>query len=173
MHTLKPLFAGVVMALCGSLHAEKLTYLTLYFNEGATAYVNVTGATPGAEGKAYMKIGPESLIVTVPKSDTQEETYTYEATDLNYFTFERHDFPLSSLSGLTASGQARITALGGGRILVSGEGATETGVYDLNGRRLSVSVSEGDGTLTFSLADLPAGVYIIACPTAQLKITKK
>ncbi len=171
MHTLKPLFVGVVMALCGSLHAETLTYLTLYFNQGATAYVNVTGATPEAEGKAFMKIGPETLTVTVPKSDNQEDTYTYEATDLNYFTFEEHDF--SSLDEVTATSKARITTVGGGEIVVSGEGCAETGVYDLNGHRLSVPMVKGDASLTLSLADLPAGVYIISCPTAQLKITKK
>lgn len=171
MHTLRTLFVGAVMAVCGSIHAETLTYLTLYFNEGATAYINVTGATPEAEGKAFMNFGPETLTVTVPKSDNQEDTYTYEAADLNYFTFEQHDF--SSLAEVADGSKTRITAVGGGQIVVSGADCAEAAVYDLNGRRLAVPAVKGGEQVTLSLDALPAGVYIIACPTAQLKITKK
>ncbi len=171
MNILKPLFVGTALSLSAALHAEMLTYLTLYFNEGATAYINVTGSTIDRVGQSYMKIGPEALTVTVLKYDDPDENYTYEATDLNYFTFEQHDS--SALSELTTDAKTRIMAVGNGLIEVVGADCAATAVYDLSGRRLNVTTVKGESSLTISLAGLPAGVYIIACPTAQLKVTKK
>ncbi|MCM1522018.1 MAG: T9SS type A sorting domain-containing protein [Muribaculaceae bacterium] len=179
MRIIRTLIIGASVAMAGLSSTAAVTmHLRIHMTGGSTALINVGEKTfstdqaiknPEGEECPEVVFEGSKLIVTVPKTDSEPSTYTYEANDVESFDIVKYDQTVG-IDGVVVKNAGAITAIGGGVFAVAG---TEARVYDLNGRQMPVEATATDAGLTVSLASLQPGVYVIATESATLKVTKQ
>jgi hypothetical protein len=102
--------------------------------------------------------------------------FKYDISALSKFTFSTKD--LNDLEGPDAVAQVENDRV---RILIDGYSVTVTGAQAE--QTVSLILADGtvaakyrtdkDGTASFSVADIPVGMYIVACQDIAFKILKK
>ncbi|MCM1076966.1 MAG: T9SS type A sorting domain-containing protein [Bacteroides sp.] len=172
MHFFKPIIATALIAMSGTIYAEttKSIHLIINFVKGGSTCINVQdGIDPN--NLPTMNISSSSVTVTVPQLGKESQTYTYEATGIYNFYFDKLE--TSAIGQAVVDDKAAITAMGGGLIRVNSSIATDVIVHDLSGRQVDVEKSTDGSATIVSLDGLGSGVYIVSYKDATLKITKK
>lgn len=130
-----------------------------------------------------MTFTPTTVQVVLPPKETSEPgvttppaVYTFEVEELQ--SMEPIEAGTSAINDIIASENAIvITPLGGDLVRVTGKDSLtpdSVKVYDMAGREHKVEiVSDGDSSLTLSLAQLQTGIYIVNISSHSLKITKR
>ena len=181
---IKTVIVAAVIALGSCLGASaKTTQLTFKLSGGRTIVVDLT-ATGTGENKQLplMTFTPSTVQIVLPPKEATEpgETtvpavYTFEIEDLYHASVETGT---TAINDIIAEGNSIVIApLGGDLVRITGDksvNAEAVKVYDMAGREQIVEVTaDNDSSLTVSLAQLRAGVYIVNISSHSLKITKR
>lgn len=118
----------------------------------------------------------ENEAVFTTTVDGESVVFKYDISALSKFTFSTKD--LNDLEGPDAVVQVENDRV---RILIDGYSVTVTGAQAE--QTVSLILADGtvaakyrtdkDGTASFSVADIPVGMYIVACQDIAFKILKK
>jgi len=182
---IKTLIVAAVIALSSCLAASaKTTQLTFRLKDGRTVVLDLTATGTGENKKMpVMTFTPTAVQITLPPKEATEpgETttpavYTFEVEDLQ--AMDPIEAGTTAINDIIAEGNSIVIApLGGDLVRITGDksvNAEAVKVYDMAGREQNVEVTaDNDSSLTVSLAQLRAGVYIVNISSHSLKITKR
>lgn len=138
--------SGVRNAL--KIHAKSGTSVTILLDE--TPKVTFQG---------------EDVVIT-----TQKQVLSYPSAELALFTYEAVD--ATGINSVSAHSGLQVS-FGEHTVSVSGlEAETSIGLYALDGKLLTSTLSNNHGIATLSLPEMPGNVYVLKTSSLTLKIRK-
>ena len=120
----------------------------------------------GFEDKPVVKFADSLLVVTTAKTELR-----YEIVKIAKFTFDGVE---STVNGIGSDARKASVTLDEYTVSISGvEADTEIRLVSPDGKLLQSYKSDADGQITFSIAQLPQGTYLITSDSLTCKIIKK
>ncbi len=120
----------------------------------------------GFEDKPVVKFTDSLLVVTTSKTELR-----YEIVKIAKFTFDGVE---STVNGIESDARKASVTLDEYTVSISGvEDDTEIRLVSPDGKLLQSYKSDADGQVTFSIAQLPQGTYLITSDSLTCKIIKK
>lgn len=120
----------------------------------------------GFEDKPVVKFADSLLVVTTAKTELR-----YEIVKIAKFTFDGVE---STVNGIGSDARKAFVTLDEYTVSISGvEDDTEIRLVSPDGKLLQSYKSDADGQVTFSIAQLPQGTYLITSESLTCKIIKK
>lgn len=120
----------------------------------------------GFEDKPVVKFADSLLVVTTAKTELR-----YKIVKIAKFTFDGVE---STVNSIGSDARKASVTLDEYTVSISGvEDDTEIRLVSPDGKLLQSYKSDADGQVTFSIAQLPQGTYLITSDSLTCKIIKK
>lgn len=120
----------------------------------------------GFEEKPVVTFTDNTIVIKSTKTQVQ-----YDLSNVAKFTFNDIE---DAVIGIKADAASASITLDEYTVSISGaKPDTQVRLFASDGRQLQSYKTAQDGSVTFSIADLPAGNYIIASESITVKILKK